>query len=238
MKSGESLELALFQAAAQLGAIRDEVVFVGGAVRGLLVTDTGASGVRPTDDVDVIVEATTLANYQALESRLRKQGFKNDHREGAPICRYVNGGTTLDVMPTAEGVLGFSNPWHAHAFATARTHELRGPRGEGQQIRVISAASFVATKLVSYASRGGGDPFHHDLEDIVAVVDGRASLVEELHAEAPALRAFVATAVERLFAGGLNDTAAYHLPSDSASQARLPLVVERFRKLSAMGSGQ
>jgi hypothetical protein len=229
------LELALFHAAAQLGSVRDEVVFVGGAVRSLLVTDAGAAGVRPTDDVDVIAAVTTLASYQALESRLRMQGFKNDPREGAPICRFVSGGTTLDVMPTTPGVLGFSNPWYTHAFATARTHELRGPSAERQLIRVISAVSFVATKLVSYGSRGQGDPFHHDLEDIVAVVDGRASLVEELRAEPPALRSFIAEAIERLLLGGLEDSVAYHLPSDSASQARLPVVLERFRALTARG---
>jgi len=83
------LELALFYAAERLGPICDEVVFVGGAVRGLLVTDAGAADVRPTDDVDVIVEVSSLAAYQQLESRLRSQGFKNDPREDAPICRFV-----------------------------------------------------------------------------------------------------------------------------------------------------
>jgi len=95
VKSGESLELALFQAAAQLGAIRDEVVFVGGAVRGLLVTDTGASGVRPTDDVDVIVEATTRELSPSLSHRVschrssrgsnqRRRRVRDGSSSGAP----------------------------------------------------------------------------------------------------------------------------------------------------------
>ena len=83
----ESLELALFHAAERLGPVRDEVVFVGGAVRGLLVTDTGAAGGRPTDDVDVIVEVSALAGYHELESRLRRVGFKHDLRDDAPIWR-------------------------------------------------------------------------------------------------------------------------------------------------------
>jgi hypothetical protein len=228
------LEVALFYAAERLGPIRDEVVFVGGAVRGLLVTDPGAAGVRPTDDVDVIVEVSSLAAYQKLEARLRRQGFKHDPREDAPICRFVNGSTTLDVMPTAAGVLGFSNPWYAHAFVTSTEHRLRGPGTAEQRIRVVTATSFVATKLVSYESRGGKDPYHHDLEDIVAVVDGRPSLTREMQSEPRELRVFVAKGIDALFAAGLDEHAAFHLPSDSASQARLPLVLERFRELTRL----
>ncbi len=32
-------------------------------------------------------------------------------RDDAPICRFVSGSVTLDVMPIAEDILGFSNPW-------------------------------------------------------------------------------------------------------------------------------
>lgn len=35
--------------------LRDELVFVGGAVTGLLITDPGQPTIRPTEDVDLIV---------------------------------------------------------------------------------------------------------------------------------------------------------------------------------------
>lgn len=48
----ELLELA----ADALGPLLDEVVFVGGATVTLWITDPGAPPVRPTKDVDVVVE--------------------------------------------------------------------------------------------------------------------------------------------------------------------------------------
>ncbi len=47
--------LQLLEAAARvLEPLLDEVVFVGGCVTGLLITDPAAAGMRPTTDVDVI----------------------------------------------------------------------------------------------------------------------------------------------------------------------------------------
>lgn len=43
-----------------LGELREQVVFVGGAVAGLLVTDPLANSVRATRDVDVVVNANRL----------------------------------------------------------------------------------------------------------------------------------------------------------------------------------
>jgi hypothetical protein len=52
--------------------------------RGLL-TDPEASPVRPTRDVEVIIEIATALEYQALEKDLRSLGFQPDLSEGAPI---------------------------------------------------------------------------------------------------------------------------------------------------------
>ena len=68
----------LVNATRQLLPLLDEMVFVGGSVTGLLITDKGASDVRPTDDVDAITEITTYSDYVALSSRLRDLGFSED----------------------------------------------------------------------------------------------------------------------------------------------------------------
>ena len=55
---------------------------------------------------------------------------------------------------------------------------------------------FLATKLAAFESRGGGDPLgSHDLEDLVRVVDGRASIVEEFQSAPADLRSFVSTSL-------------------------------------------
>lgn len=48
-----------------------------------------------------------------------EQGFQEDTREGAPLCRWVRHGTTLDVMPLDEKILGFSNRWYRAAMESS-----------------------------------------------------------------------------------------------------------------------
>lgn len=64
--------LQLEAAAAVLGPILDEVVFVGGATIQLWLTEPGAPPARATDDVDVICEVATRVEYYRLGSRLRE----------------------------------------------------------------------------------------------------------------------------------------------------------------------
>lgn len=58
--------------------LRDEMVFVGGAVAGLLITDPAQPAIRPTEDVDLIVHAAVRADYHRIEQALRIQGFVHD----------------------------------------------------------------------------------------------------------------------------------------------------------------
>jgi hypothetical protein len=55
-----NLEL-LRTAAQRLRPLLPEIVFVGGCVTGLLITDPGAAPVRMTYDVDVIAEIVSYA---------------------------------------------------------------------------------------------------------------------------------------------------------------------------------
>jgi hypothetical protein len=101
----ELLELA----AERLRQILPEIVFVGGCATGLLIDDPAATLVRGTNDVDVIAEIGSYAEYTVFSERLRTLGFKEDSSEGAPLCRWIHGALTLDVMPLDSRVLGFSN---------------------------------------------------------------------------------------------------------------------------------
>jgi hypothetical protein len=70
----------LFEAVVRLlRPVLDDLVFVGGCTTGLFLTDPAASGIRPTKDVDAIVDVTTYslpdagsqARRRLLEERLR-----------------------------------------------------------------------------------------------------------------------------------------------------------------------
>lgn len=137
---------------------------------------------RGTLDVDVIVEITTYKDYVLFSERLLRHGFSADSREGAPLCRWVQGDLTLDVMPLDETVLGFSNVWYAGALKTAQPAILPS----GAVIRLITAPFFLGTKVEAFRTRGRKDFFgSHDLEDFITVIEGQQAVLEEISAAPP-----------------------------------------------------
>jgi hypothetical protein len=151
----------------------DEVVFVGGSSAAFLITDEDIVTVRQTLDVDVIVEVINLPEYYRFEKRLRKLGFEPDP-EG-PICRFLIDGIKVDVMPDDEEIVGFSNDWYQTAIDTAQKHSIGDI-----EIRVVSAPLFLATKLEAHHGRSEGDYLgSHDMEDILAVIDGRPTIIRD-----------------------------------------------------------
>jgi hypothetical protein len=221
----------LEDAAAKLKHLLPEVVFVGGSTLDLLVTDQGSAPIRSTYDVDVIV-AADYANYTVFCDRLRDVGFDNDTRPGAPLCRFLHGGLMLDVMSTQKGALGFSNCWYEGAIQTATPVAL--PSGE--VIRLIAAPFFLGTKMEAFYDRGENDYYmSHDLEDFIAVVDGREQLLEEL-AGAPAdLRKYLAEATGKLLENErFLDALPGYVPGDAISQRRIPIIIERLKAVTQL----
>lgn len=212
--------------AAALGELREQVVFVGGAVAGLLVTDPLADSVRATRDVDAVVNASR-AMFHRIEEQVAERGFVRD-ASSEVICRWVHkaSGVVFDLMPVLPEVLGFTNRWYAYAVQTAEPVDL----GEGLTIRLVSAVAFVATKLEAFASRGGGDFMSsHDLEDVLNIVDGREELVQEMAAAPAELRQAVGAAFARLLA---NPDFANALPGLVAEPERAGLVLGRLSAMS------
>lgn len=78
----------LRQIAAALGDLREQVVFVGGAVAGLLVTDPLADPVRATRDVDAVVNASR-AMFHRIEDAVAQRGFARNINSEV-ICRWVH----------------------------------------------------------------------------------------------------------------------------------------------------
>jgi predicted nucleotidyltransferase len=179
----------LIRTARRLEPLLDQLVFVGGQMVELLVTDPAAIRSRLTDDVDVVVAVSTKTAYEHVQAQLRALGFQPDMRKNAPLCRFrTSDDLVLDAMPMDEGVLGFSNRWYAHAIETAQRMEIDA----GLWIRAISAPTFLATKWEAHASRGAANPImSHDLEDIIVVVAGRSSLLHELRSAPMELRQYI-----------------------------------------------
>jgi len=220
----------LTAAARLLNPLLDELVFVGGCATGLLITDPAAPSVRPTFDVDAIVEIASYSEYVEFSGRLRGVGLSEDTAEGAPICRWIRGPVILDVMPLDEKILGFSNRWYRLAMRESNSVQLE----PSLQIRSITAPVFLATKLDAFNGRGKGDYVaSHDLEDAMSVIDGRPSIVEEVRSASEELRAYLAAEWHVLLRNGrFIDAIPAHLPPDASSQARVPLLVQRIEELT------
>ncbi|MBU1042098.1 MAG: hypothetical protein KKF77_13455 [Proteobacteria bacterium] len=218
-----------------LGELTDEVVFVGGAATALLLTDPAAPDVRPTLDVDVVVEVASLPLYHRFGARLREHGFFEALEEEV-ICRWKHreGKIILDVMPTDESILGFTNPWYLPAMRHAQSLEV-----EGVSLRVISAPFFLGTKVVAFNSpgrKGSGDFMaSHDLEDLVTVLDGRAEVVDEVRQAPEDLRTFLAsTCAAWIDLDDFLDGLPGLLHPDPGSQARVPAILDRMQSIASI----
>jgi hypothetical protein len=217
--------LALLQdAARKLASFLDEVVFVGGVTLGLLIDDLAAAPIRGTTDVDVIAEIITYADYIAFSERLREAHFTEDT---SLTCRWHNSALTLDVLALNKEVLGFTNIWYKSALRHASSLTLSG----GQTIRVITAPFFLGTKMEAFRGRGKMDFLgSHDLEDFVAVVEGRNMLLQEIAASPEDLRNYLAEAAKSLLAESqFLDV----LPGFVLGANRVPLVQERLKSIAA-----
>lgn len=216
--------------ARKLAALDKRLVFTGGSIITLLLDKPDLMTIRPTNDVDVIAEVFTHIEFTNLEARLRELGFRHDTSEGAPSCRWLADGVKVDIMPMRDPVT-LQNPWFEIAVRTAQPITIHD-----QTLLLVTAPCFLAMKILAFHNRGNSDFMgSHDLEDVLSLVDGRAALVDEMaHADA-GVRQYVCG----IFAGFLADTRFReslpgHLPSDEASQQRLPGLEKKLQTLAAL----
>lgn len=223
---------ALERVARRLAPLLDRLVFVGGHVAELLITDPAAGRVRATDDVDVIVAVTTRTAYHRLGEELRACGFIEDTRPDAPLCRWrSHEGLALDVMPIEETILGFSNRWYPAAIDSAVQFAL----APGLTIRIPPAPVFLATKWAAFDGRGGGDLLgSHDVEDIVAVVAGRREVTSEVDRTDRELRQWLAERTRRFLGEpSAADAIAGALPDARLDATLISRARDRLEQMSA-----
>ena len=160
-----------------LEELKDEIVFVGGAVAELYADDPASSDIRPTQDVDCTIELSSYKEHTELEEDLRTKGFANDTSQGAPICRWIYQDIKVDVMPTDENVLGFNNQWYPGGVGNKISKTLP----DGTEIFVFPPEYYLASKFEAHNDRGGNDLRQsHDFEDIIYILDNCTSILEDI----------------------------------------------------------
>ncbi len=176
-----------------LEELQDKVVFVGGAVVSLYA-DREVLELRPTDDVDVLVEVLNYKERTELENLLRSKGFTNDIESGI-VCRFKFKGIIVDVLPTNDSSIGFQNAWYERGFENAITYRI----DDRHSIRILSAPYFLATKFEAFNGRGGGDGrTSQDFEDIVFILEQRSTIWNDLATTDDEVRMYIVMEFLRL----------------------------------------
>ena len=221
-----SLEM-LARIAKGLGPLKDKVVFVGGSTVSLYLTDPGAASVRPTEDVDCVIQVLTRGQYYKLEQELERLGFRHVTEKGAPICRWSYRGLTADIMPTEGTVLNFKNSWYPDGYGHAIDVKLPG----GEEVRIFSLPYFLASKIEAFNDRGHGDFLTSpDMEDIITVLDGSGTVAEEISAAPAKVRKYLA---EKFGEFLRNDRFTESLEGNLRSPAGTTARVERIKNILA-----
>ena len=125
--------------------------------------------------------------------------------------------------------MGFGNQWYTAAAENAETVELPG----GNKIRMVTAPYFLLTKLEAFDGRGAGDYIlSHDLEDIIAVLDGRPEIVDEIEGSNPEVKSGLSNRFKDLLKQrGFVEAVPGHMPADAASQVRVSVVFSTLNKI-------
>ncbi len=220
----------LVKAANLLAPLEENFVFLGGVAMALLVTDPAAPDVRPTEDVDVIVDVATYSQYSQLEGRLRDNGFTQPREENSVICRWIKQGIKIDVMPVNEKILAFGNRWYVAAMRSAT----RLPLTENLEIPLITAPCFLATKIEAFQSGTRGNFLtSRDMDDVVSILDGRLEIVAETQAAQVDVRSFLAETFRNYLANEyFLEALEAILYSDATSPGRRPLILSRMTKIA------
>ena len=168
---------ALYQAATLLKDLNEQVVYVGGRIVGLLITDLIEDDVRPTYDIDVALDLgkTDIVAHYSLQKKLESLGFKPDVNVN---CRYVLDDFMIDVMYTDGALQGINSNWYQVGFDNALEIQIKD-----KKIKILNAVYFIATKLEAFTDRAYKNDDYwdcKDLEDIINVINGRPELLVEI----------------------------------------------------------
>lgn len=171
--------------ATTLGELNKEVIYVGGAVVSLYVTDLGAEQPRPTKDIDISVKVATYEQMDELRTKLAtKKIFPATHEN--IMYRYTFEDILIDFIPFEKTPLGPTNRWLKPGFEKAYRVKI----GD-QEIRILPVSLFIATKWEAFKDRGDDPRTSHDFEDIIYILDNNKDFVDDVQKASENVKLFL-----------------------------------------------
>lgn len=208
-----------------LRELKGEMVFVGGAVISLYTDDPAADEIRPTQDVDMTLDIVNLSHWVKVQEELARLGFHPDPL-GHAICSYKYKNIPVDIMSTNDGPLGPANRWYKIGFENLWTLNAKD-----EEIRVLSAPCYLASKFEAFHSRGKDFRTSHDMEDIVYVLDNRLHIVEEIQSDDERVTTYLKSQLQEIVSNGLlQETLVAHI-HPLMLELRLPIVEKKIHQL-------
>ncbi|REE78836.1 hypothetical protein BX611_2971 [Lutibacter oceani] len=216
------------QVAEALKELKDQMIFVGGAVISLYTDDPAADEIRPTGDIDMTINLLNFAEWTKMQERLADLGFSPDPN-GHAICSYLYKGISVDIMPSEDGPMGQSNKWYIVGFDNLWTTKV-----ENEEIQILSAPCFLATKFEAFRGRGKDYRTSHDFEDIIYVLDNRTTIIDEIKSDNKEITTFLKQEFEILY----KHVSFLEIISSQIHpilvEERLPLVIEKIEQIIAI----
>jgi len=211
-----------------LAYLKEEMVFAGGAVAELYASNPEATDIRPTLDVDCVIEIHSYSAHTEVEDKLRSLGFVNDTTQGAPICRWIYQDILVDIMPSDSEVLGFSNRWYKEGIKNKISKKLPN----GTDIFVFSPEYYLAAKFEANKGRGGSDLRQsHDFEDIIYILDNCAELLDSISKTNETVKIYLKEECTNLLNNkGLVEGIESSLPFGSEKEAT-DIIIQRIQKI-------
>lgn len=212
-----------------LGELNQEVVYVGGAVVSLYVTDSGAEQPRPTKDIDISVQVSSYAQMDNLREQLSRKRIYPAPTETV-MYRYSFEDILIDFIPFEETPLGPTNKWLKPGFEKAYPIKIGKT-----EIRILPVSLYLTTKWEAFNNRGGDPRMSHDFEDIIYVIDNNLELVDDtMRAEEPVRKLLAEMANSILSHPSKDEIIECHLNPFTAKE-RKQLIMDKLQKIQKLG---
>lgn len=204
---------------------KDLMVFVGGAVVSLYTDDPASDEIRPTKDIDMTLNVINMGDWNKIQEELAKLKFYPDPA-GQAICSYRYKNIPVDIMASEDGPFGPSNRWYKVGFENLWTVNARE-----QEIKILSAPCYLATKFEAFNSRGKDYRISHDIEDIIYILDNRTTIVEEVIESKEIVKEFLKEQIEQIKDKGLLDEVLMAHIHPLMLEERLPIINEKIAQI-------
>jgi hypothetical protein len=208
-----------------LKELKDEMVFVGGAVISLYTDDPAADEIRPTGDIDLTIQLSGYNEWVKLNERLLTLGF-SPNPEGHAICNYLYKNIEIDIMPVEDSAIGKTNSWYKPGL-----NYIQKVNVETQEIQILKAPYFLATKFEAYSNRGKDYRLSHDFEDIIYLIDNRINVVEEILNSDNKVQQFLISEFKKVMANPNHIEIISSQIHPLMNAERSPIVIEKIQKI-------